>query len=70
MKRVSIKMIKMLWKTLTDERYAVVTLDEWNENAIEWYNEGIKKGLEMAKKDEQERLSWIKMQGYRKGKLE
>ena len=70
MKRVSIKMIKMLWKTLTDERYAVVTLDEWNENAIEWYNEGIKKGMEMAKKDEQERLSWIKMQEYRKGKLE
>ena len=52
MKRVSIKMIKMLWKALTDEKYAVVTLDEWNENAIEWYNEGIKKGLEMAKKDE------------------
>ena len=52
MKRVSIKMIKMLWKALTDERYVVVTLDEWNENAIEWYNEGIKKGLEMAKKDE------------------
>ena len=70
MKRISIKMIKILWKTLTDERYAVVTLDEWNENAIEWYNEGIKKGLEMAKKDEQERLSWIKMQEYRKGKLE
>ena len=69
MKRITIKMIKMLWKTLTDERYAVVTLDEWNENAIEWYNEGIKKG-KMAKKDEQERLSWIKMQGYRKGKLE
>ena len=53
MKRISIKMIKMLWKALTDERYVVVTLDEWNENAIEWYNEGIKKG-KMAKKDEQE----------------
>lgn len=52
MKRVSIKMIKMLWKALTDENYAVVTLDEWNENAIEWYNEGIKKGVEMSKKDE------------------
>ena len=69
MKRVSVKMIKMLWKALTDEKYAIVTLDEWNENAIEWYNEGIKKGTEMAKKDEQEGLSWIKMQEYRKGKL-
>mgnify|MGYP003434094901 CR=1 FL=1 len=29
-----------------------VTLDEWNENATEWYNKGIKKGMEMAKKDE------------------
>ena len=70
MKRISFKMIKMLWKALTDERYIVVTLDEWNENAIEWYNEGIKKGMEMAKKDEQEGLLWIKMQEYRKGKLE
>ena len=52
MKKITIKMIKMLWKVLTDERYIVVTLDEWNENATEWYNKGIKKGMEMAKKDE------------------
>ena len=56
MKKISFKMIKLLWKALTDERYVVVTLDEWNENAIEWYNEGIKKGMEMAKKDEWEGL--------------
>ena len=41
----------MLWKALTDERYVVVTLDEWNENAIEWYNEGIKQG-KMAMEDQ------------------
>jgi hypothetical protein len=52
MKKISFKMIKMLWKVLTDERYVIVTLDEWNENAIEWYNEGIKKGMEMAMEDE------------------
>ena len=52
MKKISIKMIKMLWKVLTDERYVIVTLDEWNENAIEWYNEGIKKGMEMAMEDQ------------------
>lgn len=49
MKKINIKMIKMLWKVLTDERYVVVTLDEWNENAIEWYNEGIRKGIELSK---------------------
>jgi hypothetical protein len=49
MKRISFKMIKMLWKALTDERYVIVTLDEWNENAIEWYNEGIRKGIELSK---------------------
>ena len=49
MKKISIEMIKLLWKALTDERYFVVTLDEWNENAIEWYNEGIRKGIELSK---------------------
>ena len=39
MKRISIKMIKMLWKALTDERYVVVTLDEWNENAYKYKSE-------------------------------
>ena len=68
MKSITIEKIKMLWKALTDEEYMVVSLDDWCENAIKWYTEGIKKG-KMAKKDEQERLSWIKMQGYRKGKL-
>lgn len=49
MKRMTIKMVKMLWKVLVDESYTIVTLDEWNENAIEWYNEGIRKGIELSK---------------------
>ena len=70
MKSITIERIKMLWKALTDENYMVVSLDEWCENAFKWYSEGIKQGVKMAKKDEQEGLSWIKMQEYRKGKLE
>ena len=45
MKRIDLKMIKLLWKALTDERYAVVSLDEWNENTIECWNRGIEKGM-------------------------
>lgn len=52
MKRITLRMVKMLWKALTDENYAVVTLDEWNENAIERYNEGIKKGMKMSMKNQ------------------
>ena len=52
MKSITIERIKMLWKALTDENYMVVSLDDWSENAIKWYNEGIKKGVKMAKKDE------------------
>ena len=48
MKRINIKMIKMLWKALTDENYAVVSLDEWNENKFENYNRGFEKGIEMS----------------------
>ena len=51
MKSITIEKIKMLWKALTDEEYMVVSLDDWCENAIKWYTEGIKKG-KMAKKDE------------------
>ena len=48
MKRIKIKVIKILLKALTDENYAVVSLDEWNENTFENYNRGIEKGIEMA----------------------
>lgn len=44
-----IEKVKMLWKVLTNENYVIVSLDEWNENAIEWYNEGIRKGIELSK---------------------
>ena len=63
MKRIKIKVIKillkaltdeecfkMLWRVLTDERYTVVSLDEWNENTRESWNRGYEEAVKMAVK--------------------